>query len=140
MAAKGGKLWLLKVEDSPAGSGTYTTVGGLRETSLSMSAEAIDATNHGSNQNKEILDTAGIKSMALSGSGIFTDAQNLEDIEDNYHSQTLTRFQCIDNETGGRTYTGLYKITSFERTGGYNNEQTYSLSLESSGSITTGTV
>jgi TP901-1 family phage major tail protein len=140
MAAKGGKLWLLKVEDSPAGSGTYTTIGGLRETSMSLSAEAIDATNHGSNQNKEILDGCGIKSMSLSGSGIFTDAQNLEDIEDAFHSQTLTRFQCIDNETGGRTYTALFKITSFERGGGYSAEQNYSISLESSGSVTTGTV
>lgn len=137
---KAGKLFLLKVEDTPAGSGTYTTVGGLRSTSMTRGAEAIDATNHGSNQNKELLNNAGIKSMSISGSGIATTSETLQDIEDAFENQELTRFQIIDNETGGRKYTALFKITSFERAGDYNNEQTYSISLESSGAVTTEVV
>lgn len=134
MAAKGGKDFLLKVEDAPAGSGTYTTLGGLRSTSFTKSAEAIDATNHGSNQNSEILNNAGIKKMSISGSGIFTSDASLGQIEDAHDNQTLTRFQVIDVDSG-RTYIGLFKITSFERSGDYNNEQAYSISLESSGSV-----
>lgn len=135
MAAKGGKDFLLKVEDS-AGAGTYTTLGGLRSTSVTRNAEAIDSTNHGSNQNREILDGAGIRSLSISGSGIFTTDANLAVIEDAHEAQTLTRFQVIDVDSG-RTYTALFKIVTFERSGDYNNEQAYSISLESSGSITT---
>jgi TP901-1 family phage major tail protein len=134
MAAKAGKNFLLKVEEV-AGGGSYATVGGLRSTSFTKSAEAIDATNHGSNQNKEILDGAGIKSMAISGSGIFTTDASLDVVEDAFDAQTLTRFQVVDADTG-KTYTGLFKITSFERGGDYNNEMSYSISLESSGAIT----
>lgn len=134
MAAKAGKNFLLKVEDT-AGAGTYTTLGGLRSTTFTKSAEAIDATNHGSNQNKELLDGAGIKSVSLSGSGIFTDSTTLDRVEDAHDAQELTRFQVIDTDAG-KTYTALFKITSFERAGDYNNEQSYSISLESSGSVT----
>lgn len=134
MGAKGGKDYLLKVEDTP-GSGTFTTIGGLRSTSATRNAEAIDATNHGSNQNKELLNGAGIRSMSVSGSGIFTDDANLEAIEDAHEAQLLTRFQVIDTDNG-KSYTALFKIVSFERSGDYNNEQAYSISLESSGAIT----
>lgn len=134
MAAKGGKDFLLKVEDTH-GSGTYTTVAGLRSTSFTKNAEAIDATNHGSNQNKEILDGAGIKSVSISGSGIFDTGATLDRVEDAHDAQTLTRFQVVDADAG-KTYTALFKITSFERSGDYNNEQAYSIALESSGAVT----
>lgn len=133
--ARGGKDLLLKIEDSP-GAGTYTTIGGLRTKSFSFSADAIDVTNHGSNQYSEILDAAGIKKLSLSGSGVFTDDANLSTIESAFIAQTLTRFQIVDSYSGGKTYTAYYKITSWERDGEFNGEQTWSISLESSGSIT----
>lgn len=132
MAAKGGKDFLLKVETT---TDVFQTVGGLRATSFTKNAEAIDATNHGSNQNREILNFAGIKSMSISGSGIFTDDANLATIEDAHDSQELKRFQVVDADDG-RTYTAYFKITTFERSGDYNNEQSYSISLESSGAVT----
>lgn len=135
MSAKGGKDLLLKLEDS-AGAGTYTTIGGLRSKNFSWSADGIDVTNHGSNQNKELLDGAGIKSMSISGEGVFTDDANLATLEAAFIAQALTRFQIIDTSSGGKSYTGLFKITSLERAGEYNGEQTWSISLESSGSIT----
>lgn len=135
MTAYAGKDLLLKVEDTH-GAGTYTTVGGLRSKNFSWSAEAIDATNHGSNQNKELLDGAGIMAMSISGSGIFTDSATLTRIITAFQSQTLTRFQIVDATSGGQTYTALFKITSLERAAEYNAEQTWSISLESSGSVT----
>ena len=135
MSVGAGKNFLLKVEDS-AGAGTYTTLGGLQTTTLTMAAEAIDSTTHGSNQNKEVLDGAGIKSMSISGSGLYESGATLTNVETAALDQTLTRFQVIDSSSGGRTYTGLFKITSVERGGGYNDAQAFSISLESSGSIT----
>lgn len=130
---KGGKDLLLKVD---TGGGSFSTLGGLRSKSMSMNNEAIDVTNHGSNQKREILDGAGIFSMSVSGSGIHNgDASTLNLVDDNCVSGTLTDFQIVDSDSG-RTYEATFKITTFERTGEYNGEQTYSVSLESSGSVT----
>lgn len=131
---RGGKDLLLKVESSPS---VYTTLGGLRSKSFSLSADGIDVTNHDSNQLRELLDECGTFSMSLSGSGIHNgDGTTLNYVEDQCIAQTLTRFQIIDSAASGRTYTVLCKVTSWERTGEYNGEQTYSVSLESSGGLT----
>lgn len=133
MAKKGGKDFLLKMESS-AGSGTYNTIGGLRSTGFSREAEAIDVTSHGSNQNKELLSGAGIKSASISGEGVWDDNADKDTVEDIFENQSLWSFQVVDADTG-ITYQGTFKITSFERAGDYSAEQTFSISLESSGAL-----
>lgn len=130
---KGGKDFLLKIETA-ASPGTYTVLGGLRSKSMTINNDAIDSTNHGSNQWKEILDGAGIRSMSLSGSGIFNTSTTLSQALADMLAGTLRNFQIVD-DAGGDTFTGLFKITSLERAGEYNGEQTWSLSMESSGEI-----
>lgn len=131
---KGGKDFLLKVDTT--GSGSYSTIGGLQSASMSINNEAIEVTNHGSNQYREILDGAGIRSISLSGSGIHNgDNSTLNTIDDNCLSGTLTNFQIVDDDSG-RTYQGAFKIVTFERAGEYNAAQTFSITLESSGSLT----
>lgn len=133
MAAKGGKDFLLRAESAP-NSGTYLDLGGLRSTTLAGAAESIDVTNHGSNEWREILDGAGIRQYDISGSGVYTNAAILTTVEDAFLANQQMRFQIVDLDAG-RTYTGKFKIPSFERTGDYNNEQAYSISLESSGEV-----
>lgn len=131
---KGGKNLLLMVETS---TDVYTLLGGLRSKSMTINAEAIDVTNHSSDEWKTILDGGGIRSMSLSGSGVHNgDAQTLDLVDDNCTSNTLTKFRIIDTDNSGRSYTAFFKIASFERAGEYNAEQTYSISLESSGPVT----
>jgi len=130
-----GKDWLLQVDSD--GMGTFVTVGGLRSKSMSLNADGIDVTNHGTAQNRTLLDGAGILSMSVSGSGVHNgDATTLDLIDDNMRTQTLTTFRLADVAAGARTYTASFKITSFERASEFNAEQTYSISLESSGVIT----
>jgi len=130
---KGGKDFLLKVD---TGGATFVTVGGLRSTGFTQASEMIDVTNHGSNQERTLLAGAGIKSRSISGSGIHNgDGATLNLIDDLADSQALNDFQVVDADSG-RTYQASFKVTSFERTGDYNNEQGYSISLESSGPLT----
>lgn len=131
---KAGKDWLLKIEDSGT-PGQFTTFGGLRSNSLTINNEAIDVTNKGSNQWRTLLDGAGIRSMSISGSGVFTNSQTLSQARQDCINGTLRKFQMIDDDSGD-TFEGFYKITSMERGGEYNGEMTWSLSLESSGEIT----
>lgn len=132
MAEKGGKDLLLKVD---TGGGSYSTLGGLRAKEYSFSNEEIDVTNHGSNQYKEVLDAAGIKSMSISGSGVHDGSTTINTVEDALLSGTLTNFQIVDDDSG-RTYQAAFKVTEFSRSGEYNGAQEYSLSIVSSGTIT----
>ena len=69
MAAQQGLDMLLKIDIS----GTLTTVGGLRSTSITMSDESVDITNKDSLGTRTLLAGGGVNSVAISGSGVFTD-------------------------------------------------------------------
>lgn len=131
--AGAGKDLLLEVETSPS---NYVLVGGLRTKAFTFNGEAIEKTNHGSDQWKELIDGAGIRSMSLSGGGVALNDSTIILIEDNAFSQTLTNFRITDTSANGRVYTACCKIVSVERSSEYNAEQTYSISLESSGEVT----
>ena len=130
-----GRDFLLKLE-LVLDSGTYTTVGGLRAKTGTWNHEGIEVTNHGSNEWKEMLNSAGIRSMAISGSGIFNRDSTQNKVEDNIKAGTQMRAQLIDIGASGRTIQGLFHISSFEKTGEYNGAVEYSMSLESSGEVT----
>jgi TP901-1 family phage major tail protein len=132
--AYGGKDFLLKAGDGEV-SEAFTIIGGLRSTSMAINAEAIDVTNQGSSQWKELLDGAGIKSVSISGSGVFDQGAVIDQLRDDLLNQTLRNFQITEHSSGDY-FQGAFKITSFERAGDYNNEQTWSISLESSGPVT----
>jgi len=126
-----GKDFLLQRD---TGGSTWVTIGGLRTKSFSMNNELIDVTNHGSSQLRKILDGCGIFSMSVSGSGVYDgSATTLHALEDAMKTGTLQTMRLIDSD--GRTYTGLFKVVTFERASEYNAEATYSVSLESSDDI-----
>ena len=142
MAAQKGLDMLLKMDIS----GTQTTVGGLRSTSITMNDEAVDVTNKDSLGTRTLLAGAGVNSISISGSGVFTDsacevavraAFNLQqNTSDGSSAQTpaFETFQFLIPNLG--TYTGAFMIASIEYSGEFNGEVTYSMSFESAGYIT----
>ena len=72
--------------------------------------------------------------MSLSGSGVFTDSTTLSQAQTDCLAGTLRSFKIVDNDSGV-TFEADFKITSLERAGEYNGEMTYSMSMESSGTI-----
>ena len=72
MSAQHGKDLLVKIDMT--GSGQFETIAGLRATRVSFNAEAVDVTSLESQGGwRELLAGAGVKSAAISGSGIFRD-------------------------------------------------------------------
>lgn len=71
--AQQGRAFLLQVGDGdPGGTGElFTTVAGLRSTSLSLNNETVDVTTKDSAPWRELLANAGIRSMQVQGSGVF---------------------------------------------------------------------
>lgn len=131
MAAQKGSALLLKI-----GSGSpvsYTTIGGLRSTSITMNEEPVDVTNKDSAGVRTLLAQGGVNSMSVSGSGVFTDAASETTLRSAFNAASFSSFQIIVPELG--TYTGSFMIASLEYAGEYNGEVTYSVTLESSGAV-----
>ena len=127
--AYAGKDMILKMDIS----GTKETIGGFRSNGFTINGETIDVTNKGSNGRRELLDGGGIKSMSVSGSGIFTDDGYISDVQTAVLDGTLQ--DCDLVVPGFGTYSAQFAITSLEMSGEHNGEVTYSISLESSGDI-----
>ena len=130
MAAQRGKALLLKIDIS----GTMTTVGGMRSTSMTLNDEAVDITNKDSGSFRELLPAGGIQSMTITASGVFTDSTAEQTLRSAYGTSTFKSYNVIVPDLG--TYAGTFMIASLEYAGEYNGEATYSVTLESSGSIT----
>ena len=130
MAAQRGKALLLKVDIS----GTMTTIGGMRSTSMTLNDEAVDITNKDSGSQRELLPAGGILSMSITASGVFTDSTAEQTLRSAYGTSTFKSYIVIVPDLG--TYAGTFMIASLEYAGEYNGEATYSVTLESSGAVT----
>ena len=130
MAAQRGKALLLKIDVS----GTMTTVGGMRSTSMTLNDEAVDISSKDSGSFRELLPAGGIQTMSISASGVFTDSTAETTLRAAYGTSTFKSYNIIVPDLG--TYAGTFMIASLEYAGEYNGEATYSVTLESSGSIT----
>lgn len=132
MAAQKGKDLLLKLDST--GANVFTTVAGLRTKSLSLNAEAIDATNADSlGQWRELLAGAGIRRARLTGSGIFKDAASDTLVRQYLFAGTIRAWQILVPDFG--TITGPFQITSLEYAGRHDGELTFDLALDSAGEL-----
>ena len=138
MAAGKGSSFLLK-ENS---TGTPATVGGLRSTSMTINGEAVDITTKDSNafitsgndKARDLLQGGGVRSMSISASGVFTDSSTENNIRGFAFDGAIQNYDLIFSD--GSKISGAFLITSYERAGEFNGEETYSLTLESSNTIT----
>ena len=129
MAAQKGNAVLIKI----AVSGTQTTVGGLRSSSITLNEETVDVTNKDSAGIRTLLAAGGVQSMSISGSGVFTDTAAEAAMRTQFGAATLLACSFIIPDLG--TYAGNFQLTSLEYSGEYNGEATYSLSFESGAAV-----
>jgi TP901-1 family phage major tail protein len=133
MTMQRGKDILLKLED-PAGSAIFVTVAGLRARTISLNAKTIDTTHSESaGAWRELLPGAGVKSLSVSGSGVFTDTAADEAIRSTFFAQESRRWQIILPNFG--MLDGLMQIAALEYAGEFDGEAVYSLTLASAGLI-----
>lgn len=132
MPAFTGRLLLLK-----EGSGTAaTTIAAMRETGFTINGETVDVTSKDSTgQFRELLSAGGVVSLSVKASGLlFGDTSTHNNLVSRCIARTLNSYRIeYDNND---TLEGSFQVTNFEASGTYNGEQTYSVSLESSGSVT----
>ncbi|HBQ35889.1 MAG TPA: phage major tail protein, TP901-1 family [Rhodobacteraceae bacterium] len=133
MGAQNGKDLLIKLDMT--GGGLFETIVGLRATRISFNAEAVDVTSLESAGGwRELLGGAGVKSAAISGSGVFKDAGTDERARQIFFDGETPDFQVIIPDFG--IIEGAFQMTSIEYAGSHNGEATYELSMASAGALT----
>lgn len=138
MAVQKGSSFLLKDNST----GTPATIGGLRSTSMSINGEMVDVTTKDSNafvtsgndKARDLLEGGGIRSMSISASGVFTDSSTENILRGFAFDGAIQNYDLIFGD--GSKVAGAFLITSYERAGEYNGEETYSVTLESHNTIT----
>ena len=132
MAVQNGKDLLIKVDLT--GDGNFQSIAGLRATRVSFNAESVDVTSLESAGGwRELLSGAGVKSAAISGSGIFRDEGSDERTRQIFFDGETPDFQIVIPDFG--TVEGPFQVTSIEYAGTHDGEATYELSLASAGQL-----
>ena len=132
MAAQKGKDLLLKIDTS--GSGSFSTVAGLRSRQIAFNAESVDVTDADSSGRwRELLAGAGVKRAALSGAGIFKDAATDASVRQVFFDGTIRDWQVVVPDFG--TISGPFQVTALEYSGEHDGEIAYEIALESAGAI-----
>jgi len=132
MAVQNGKDLLVKIDLT--GNGNFETIAGLRATRVSFSAESVDVTSLESQGGwRELLGGAGVKSAAVSGSGVFRDAASDARAREIFFNGETPDFQIVIPDFG--IMTGAFQVSSLEYGGTHDGEATYEISLASAGQL-----
>ena len=138
MAAGKGSSFLLKDNST----GTPATMGGLRSTSMTINGDAVDITTKDSNafitsgndKARDLLQGGGVRSMSITASGVFTDSSTENILRGFAFDGAIQNYDLVFSD--GSKISGAFLVTSYERAGEFNGEETYSVTLESSNTIT----
>ncbi len=127
-----GSAFLLKVSDGAVVPG-YATVAGLRTTNLSIASESVVVTNKGSGGWRELLSGAGVRSVAVSGAGVFTGSDAESRVKTAALGGVIDDYE-VSFESGERLR-GKFLVSRLDYAGDFNGERSYTLALESSGAV-----
>ena len=132
MAAEKGSAFLLKVGNGAAPP-VYATVAGMRTTQLSVNGEAVVITSKDSGGWRELLSGAGVRSVSVSGAGVFTGSAAETRLKANALAGVLDDYE-LSFESGERMR-GRFLVARLDYAGDFNGERNYAVSLESSGQV-----
>jgi len=137
MAKQLGRALLVKIGDGEA-SEAFANLCGLNSKSLTINNSPIDVTTPDCTTPEGALWTetlAGLKNASVTGDGFFEDSTTEARMNTvAMAADSKANFQIVVPDFG--TYAGAFRITSLEFGGETEGGVTYSLSLESTGTVT----
>ena len=132
MGAQKGKDLLLKLDFEQ--NGNFSTVAGVRSRRIAFNAESVDITNSDSaGRWRELLEGAGVRRAAVSGSGIFKDAGSDASVRELFFDGAIRSWAVVVPDFG--TVSGPFQVTSLEYAGEHDGEVAYEIALESAGAL-----
>lgn len=126
---------------SDAGSPADNKIGELREMTLTLEHEAIDATSHDSNRWREFID--GLRSWSISVEALYVDGDAGQDdilailLGD---QDAFVDFRPEGSVAGDVSLSGIIKVTSYEQSGPNDDAAAVSLEFQGSGPLVQGVV
>jgi TP901-1 family phage major tail protein len=105
----------------------------MRTTQMSVNGEAVNVTSKESGGWRELLSGAGVRSVSVAASGIFTGSAQELRVKANALAGLADDYE-LSFESGERLR-GRFLVTRLDYSGDYNGERNYALSLESSGPV-----
>ena len=132
MTAEKGSAFLLKVGDGGSPP-AYATIGGMRTTQLSVNGEAVNVTSKDSGGWRELLSGAGVRSVSVAASGIFTGTAAETRIKGNALGGAIDDYEL--SFESGEKLRGRFLVTRLDYAGDHGGERTYAVALESSGAV-----
>lgn len=132
MAAQKGKDILLRIGDG-AEPPAFTAVAGLRTRTISLNAKAVDATDGDSAGWRELLTGASVRSVSVSGAGVFRDAAADARIRQVFFDGAAQSWQLVIPSFG--TLQGPFQVAALEYAGQFDGEATFAMTLASAGAI-----
>ena len=133
MTAQQGKDLLLKLDAD--GTGNFVTVAGVRSRKVAFNTATVDVTSSESaGQWRELLAGGGIRSTAITGSGIFKNAASDALMRAQTFNGTIANWQVVIPTFG--TVQGPFQIHSLDLTGKHDGEIAFGIALESAGLLT----
>jgi len=133
MAIETGSGFLLRMSNG-ATPPVYRTVAGLRTTNLSIASDSVVVTNKGSGGWRELLSGAGVRSVSISGAGVFTGSEAEVAIKAAALGGVVKDYEA--SFEGGERLRGAFLVTRLDYAGDFNGERTYTVALESAGPVT----
>jgi len=137
MAKQLGRSFLLKVGDGAA-SEVFTALAGINSKSITINNSSIDVTTPDASSPGGVLfaqSLNGLKSMSVSGDGIFLDETaeaRLNTVA--MQADPVANFEMVVPDFG--TFAGEFRVASLEFGGETEGGVTFSVSLESNGTVT----
>ncbi len=137
MAKQLGRAMLLQIE-LVAGGGSFSNLCGINSKSLTINRTSIDVTTPNCASPEGLLFTetmAGLFNVGVSGDGFFEDSTaeaRMNTVA--MAADNVANFKIVVPDFG--TYAGAFRIASLEFGGETEGGVTYSISLESSGTVT----
>jgi TP901-1 family phage major tail protein len=133
MPAQKGKDILIKIGDGGSPE-AFTTIAGIRARTITLNAKTVDATDSDSaGRWRELLAGAGVRSLAVAGSGVFRDSAADAAMRQAFFDQSAETWQLI--VPGFGIFQGPFLIATLEYAGQHDGEATFSLSLASAGAV-----
>lgn len=130
MAAQKGRSFLLKQGTASGG----TTLAGMRTTGMTLNNEPVDITNKDSAGWRQLGEGFGTQAVTVTAEGVFTDSAVENTVRGYAFANSINAFGLAFGN--GDALDASWQITSYQKTGAHNGEETYSLTLESSGTVT----
>jgi len=112
-----------------------TAIAGLRETSLTINSEPVDITGKGDSGYRTLASFAGVEAIDISASGVFQDDVMRDIAFAGTGTTKLLTDVTLDWGDGG-SLSGDFYLASYESAGAHDGEETYDISLRSSGAWT----